>query len=287
MRVNADWTVRGLDQEDTVVHFDTLDGATEIQPSNRVPIYAPRFAAVRKTIGLSEARLRQKGVGVEQPLIAARADDIQQAGTVLQPLQPGRSIGLKSPIVFKDRNSGIEVGSRHFLQGFAGGFATFENLQIIRHGQFDQSEKARLAEGIDAAIVWTEKQAVQVVVDGVEAAVETGSSKLQELDHYDRPPGKPRMRIIKVASRQDALPGETIEFTLRYDNVGDQEVGNVTIIDHLTTRLEYVEGSAQSDRGSEFFATADQADSLILRWEISDPLEPGQGGILRFKCRVR
>ncbi len=48
VQVNQDWTVRNLDTEDTVGHYDTLDGRVIVEPSNRVCIYAPRFAAVRK-----------------------------------------------------------------------------------------------------------------------------------------------------------------------------------------------------------------------------------------------
>ena len=54
VQVARDWTVYGLDQEDTVVHYDTLNGDTRVQPSNRVPIYAPRFAATRKVTSVSE-----------------------------------------------------------------------------------------------------------------------------------------------------------------------------------------------------------------------------------------
>ena len=28
-------------------------------------------------------------------------------------------------------------------------------------------------------------------------------------------------------------------------------------------------------------------DSLTLRWEFADPLGPGEGGLVRFHCRVR
>jgi hypothetical protein len=61
----------------------------------------------------------------------------------------------------------------------------------------------------------------------------------------------------------------------------------VTIIDNLTTRLEYVPGSAQSTLGADFFTLENEGESLVLRWEIRDPLEKGQGGIIRFQCRVR
>ena len=46
--VRADWTVDGLEQEDAIAHYDTLDGRVVVTPSNRVCVYAPRFAAVRR-----------------------------------------------------------------------------------------------------------------------------------------------------------------------------------------------------------------------------------------------
>ena len=62
-------------------------------------------------------------------------------------------------------------------------------------------------------------------------------------------PGDPRLRLIKCARKRNALPGEEVEFTLRFDNIGDQVIGNVTIIDNLTTRLEYVPDTAQEHAG--------------------------------------
>jgi hypothetical protein len=61
----------------------------------------------------------------------------------------------------------------------------------------------------------------------------------------------------------------------------------VTILDNLTTRLEYVPESAQSSVKANFSASANDGESLTLRWEILEPLKPGDGGLVRFKCRVR
>jgi hypothetical protein len=61
----------------------------------------------------------------------------------------------------------------------------------------------------------------------------------------------------------------------------------VTIVDNLTTRLEYVPESAKSSVDADFITQANDAGSLILRWEIRDPVKPGEGGILRFKVKVR
>jgi hypothetical protein len=51
--------------------------------------------------------------------------------------------------------------------------------------------------------------------------------------------------------------------------------------------LEYVPDSAQSSVKSEFQVQPNDGESLVLRWEIADPIKPGEGGIVRFRCRVR
>jgi uncharacterized repeat protein (TIGR01451 family) len=111
--------------------------------------------------------------------------------------------------------------------------------------------------------------------------------KVEMIYGVNEPPANPKLRIIKVASTQFAQPGDEIDFTLRFDNVGNQRIGNVTIIDNLTPRLAYVEGSAKSSLPAEFFTQHNEGDSLVLRWEITDPLAPGDGGVLRFRCRLR
>jgi uncharacterized repeat protein (TIGR01451 family) len=92
---------------------------------------------------------------------------------------------------------------------------------------------------------------------------------------------------LKLASSGEGLPGEEIEFTLRFDNIGDQVIGNVTIADNLTTRLEYMPGSAKSSVNADFITEQNDVGSLVLRWEIKDPVKPGAGGVLRFKVKVR
>jgi uncharacterized repeat protein (TIGR01451 family) len=83
------------------------------------------------------------------------------------------------------------------------------------------------------------------------------------------------------------LPGEEVEFVLRFDNIGDQVIGNVTIVDNLSTRLEYIAGSAQSSVDARFVTEPNAAGSTILRWEITNPVKPREGGLLRFRARVR
>ena len=285
--VDPDWTVRGLDLEDTVGHFDTLDGRTLVTASNRVAIYAPRFAAVRKVYGLKAHDRFDQLVGVDLPIQLQLNHERSFARTNVLQEQPTGQIGSKALVALRDTIGDRVADNTQHLGAFKNIFELYEDFQIIRLGVLQQSEKVRLTERIDAALVWEKKQAVQVIVEGKPVSIQKGLAKPQETSRSEDPPGDPQMRVIKVASRADARPGEIVDFTIRFDNIGDELIGNVTIIDNLTTRLELVPDSAQCSLKAEFKTAENDGQSLVLRWEITDPMKVGQGGIIRFKCRVR
>ena len=101
------------------------------------------------------------------------------------------------------------------------------------------------------------------------------------------PPGPPKLRDCKVASTSFAKPGDTVDFTIRFDNIGNQSLERVAIIDSLNTRLEYVENGAQCNLDATFSTPPNEGGSTAMCCELSQPLKPGQGGILRFRCRMR
>ena len=285
--IAADWSVRGLDVEDTIGHFDTLDGRTVVVPSNRVALYAPRFAAVRKVSGAAMHERHLRVAAYEREIGPQRVDDTRVPESVTQQLQPIGQIGSRPAAVLEESQRGFELANDEGLLSFRNDFRPYEDLQVVRRGVFEQSEKARLAESIEAAIAWTGDQMAQAVVDGKNVAITATSVRAEAVYKNERPPGVPQMRVIKLASRKTARPGETVEFTLRFDNLGDELIGNVTIVDSLTPRLEYVDGSAECNLKHEFFTQENETESLVLRWEITDPLPVGEGGIIRFQCRVR
>ena len=126
----------------------------------------------------------------------------------------------------------------------------------------------------------------QVVINGKAAAAQMGIQQAGVVYETDGP-DSPRLRLIKLASCGNALPGDVIEFTLRFDNIGDQTIGNVTIVDNLATRFEYIPNSAQSSIDANFITEPSDNESSILRWEIKPPLKAGEGGVLLFRVRVR
>jgi uncharacterized repeat protein (TIGR01451 family) len=95
------------------------------------------------------------------------------------------------------------------------------------------------------------------------------------------------LRLQKWASTNAARPGEVVTFYLRYTNTSNRPLRDIAITDNLAPRFEYVAGSARSDREAVFVLQENQAGSRILRWEIRDPLPPGQHGTISFQVRVR
>ena len=285
--VASDWEVHGLEVEDTVAHFDTLEGRTIVQPSNRVHVYSPRFGAVRQVVSLRQNEQTDRWSGVHLPTSVVRSDEVVPVGTSTQNVQAGLQLGAKQAGIYRTRQGDGALSSFVGPRSFQDAFLPFENLSIIRYGTFEMAEMAFLAEGVNAAVVWSHKQAVQVVLDHQAATEEVGDQKVYSVFTVNQPPPRPKLRVIKVASTQFANPGETIDFTLRFDNVGNQVIGNVTLIDNLTTRLEYVPDSAQCSLPATFRTEPNEAQSLVLRWEITDPVPAGEGGVIRFRCRVR
>ncbi len=286
VQVRPNWRVDGLQLEDTVVHYDTVLGETYVEPSNRVCLYAPRFAAVRKVYGIVENDYQEHIAGLENPIPPLGLGDVQIATTAIQPVQPELNLGTAAPSAFRERTPPTGLENRQGLIGMQGGLLPYEDFTLIRRGIMDNSEKARLADRVEAAVVWSHDTAVQVLIDNVALHEDIGVTEAESLHIYSLE-GKSRLQVCKIASRKEARPGETVEFTIRFDNVGDQVIGNVTVIDNLTTRLEYVEGSQSCTLKANFAAADNQGDSLTLRWEIVEPMKVSEGGVIRFQCRVR
>jgi uncharacterized repeat protein (TIGR01451 family) len=96
-----------------------------------------------------------------------------------------------------------------------------------------------------------------------------------------------KLIIIKWPDKCDLQIGDVVTFFIKYSNRGGQPIASIVVNDSLTARLEYVPGSAKTDRDALFTTTPNEVDSLLLRWEVTGELLPGQSGIVSFQARVR
>ncbi|MGM0491195.1 MAG: hypothetical protein ACQESR_31090 [Planctomycetota bacterium] len=284
--VRKDWSVDGLALEDTVVHYDTLDGDTEVEPTNRVCIYSPRFAAVRKVQNARQHNQLDGLAKVDQPLATDGVSKEESARTGVQPVQPVLGHGATRANGFRERTPPIGLENHEGLVGMHGKILPHEDRTGVRDEEVINAEKARLAAKMRAAATWSGNMAVQVAIDSIATHMDVKTTSAGSIHEYSLE-GKPRLRVCKLASASAARPGETVEFTLKFENVGEQPIGNVTVMDNLTTRLEYVKESQTCSLEADFLTSENEGGSQTLRWEIKDPMEVGEGGVIRFTCRVR
>ena len=285
--VAQDFSIDNLDEEDTIAHFHTLDGDIQIERTNRIPIYAPRFASVRRVDGLNQYRHQDHVYAVDSPLAIDGATQSQGQEQVKQQVSSQRNIGTKASALYRENQK---------LRDMAHQVASLEGSQLVKPQVGDllntkvniqNSQEARLSIQQQTAIAQTDEETAKEYAYDLLPYKILSNNKIQTNYHYEIAEGNSRLDIKKVASKQDALPGELLEFTITFRNTGDKAIGNVTIVDHLSRRLAYVEGSQNSTLESEFFVNPTGKDSAILRWEIAEPMEVGQSAQVTFKCRVR
>lgn len=284
---HEDWLVENLDPEDTAAHFDTTDGRILTEPTNRVFLYSPRFGAVRQIVAPVEGNLRTvvgaatTSEGAVEDAKAIAADVRSQDVKLLTASGSQEVAGAESAMT-----TNTTVGRVGVIEA-DGQLRLNQMLTSATVDSLGADESALLMDGAIAAQGWSEKQGIAVAAD------QTGVHSNVYLDGpatvYAIQDGTvtSKLRVIKIANKDSARPGEFVEFTLRFENIGDKPIGNVTILDNLSARLRYVDGTAKSSVKADFLADLSETGSLVLRWEITDPLQPKEFGVVRFICKVQ
>lgn len=103
----------------------------------------------------------------------------------------------------------------------------------------------------------------------------------------------PVMSFSKTADKTDAAPGNTITYTLTYNNAGDAPAYTVIILDNVPVYTTYVTSSTVgtgttiqwSHNGGTTWNSSDAAPVTGIKWTVS-PLAPNAGGTLGFKVTV-
>jgi uncharacterized repeat protein (TIGR01451 family) len=297
---DANGQLAGVDPEDTVAEFTDSHGRRHVTHSNRVCLCVPRFAVLRCETPLSRFN------GLVALSDTRKVENQGQLHVQTPPLQALKyehlrgERGRERPSI----NEGIAATT---------GMTRFEVLQAVdvplgpiallgtkAAMLLGEVERARLVKQLELARQLSSRESLQgsasVTVTSVVGRIEAGARIVQaEAETRDLtvccneipcPPDKPLV-LIKCADRSSAQVGDVVTFVLKYSNHGGQPIADVAVTDSLTTRLEYVPGSAQSDRPAVFTTQQNEAGSVVLRWEITGRLMPGSSGVVRFQVRVR
>ena len=267
----------GVDPRDAFVNFEA-DGRSRVLPTNVICVFAPRFASIRVAFGASEA------LGASTAIMNERMERQEQSAgnqgpkkvAIAQAAEIGRVKSKASGLstrVFASEGSEVRV---------LGGFdvptllATDKLVQSVDRKV--QAQKAGLmkiktkAEGIKSA----EGPVVTGIVAGAGQTVMVWPPR--EVAGVEVPPKKPGLAVVKLVSADEAEPGDTLTYTIKYRNMGNLPIRAVSIIDSLLPRLEYVPGSAQGVAGTIFTYGANQAGRSNFAGICPTPSPPGPKG---------
>ncbi len=285
-RVRRDWSVDGLELEDTIGHYDTLLGNTNVVSSNRSCVYSPRFGVARQVRYVEENEVHTVAIGSNGLQVPNYQAQDETVGAVKQQSNSVRAVGTSMGLTVEERSRGLLAERVQTALESRNHLFPFQDTRLVEFGVVTVDDRIRLLDGAHAARAWSAVEAPQVTVENGIALIQQSVRQAQESITYETPDGQPKLRLVKLASQCTAQPGDSIGFTIRFDNAGNEPIGNVTIMDLLTYRLEYVDQSQKCSVPSRFH-TQQQDGTLKLRWEIIEPLEPGSGGVLQFECKVR
>jgi uncharacterized repeat protein (TIGR01451 family) len=93
--------------------------------------------------------------------------------------------------------------------------------------------------------------------------------------------------LFKWSDPREAQVGDVVTFYLRFTNHTKQPVDHLAVTDSLVARLDYLPGTAKTDREAALTVTPNEVGSVTLRWELTGQLPPGASGVIAFQARVR
>lgn len=296
---DKDGNLRGVDPSDSVAEYKDLVGRKHLAISNRVCVCVPRFVVMRADTPLAgyetltgpemnHTVLNQLSLGVKAPsleedlAIGPRALRLRERPSVALTAQLPLKIVVLQILQARDVISGprmdiFAIGPRE---------RTLEQHTLLLKQveiayQFSVHEGVRVEKGIEgpAVVGQIEETQVKTLLQEARDFVACCEDKIEV-------PDKPLL-LCKWAEQREVHQGDIVTFHLKYTNVGGKPITDVAVSDSLTGRLEYVPGSARSDRDAVFTMQQNEAGSLVLRWEITGTLQPGKSGVVTFQAKIR
>lgn len=291
---------QGVNPEDAVAEFTVPGSRRYVLPSNRVCIFAPRYAWLRQINGLDTVVM---DAGVRGTVVRNGPD----LAKLSQPSSAATGELLLDGIRSRERASGsratqtpgksqrIEPPTPQMLV-----HTPLANLEVRNPGavlEIDGPMKLKQREGLSVRMGGWRLAALQneEVVTAV-ARVEQGPNLItaramareaildckEEVRVLEQP-----LILHKWADKCEAGPGDFVTFTLRLTNQTGKALADVAIVDNLSGRLEFDEGSANCSRDAVFLIQENEVRSSKLRWEITGLVQPGETVVVRFRAKAR
>ncbi len=298
--IDSTGRAQGVNPEDAVAEFTIPGSRRLVIPSNRVCIFAPRYAWLRQISGLDTvvmdagtrgtvvqngpdlARLTQPsnattgelwldGIRSRERASGSRASQVPGKSQRLEPptpqtvvLAPFANLDVRNPGTVLEVDGPMRLKQREGLSIRMGGWrlSGLQNEEVV-------TAVARVEKGPN--VITARAMAREAILDCKE-----------EVRVLEQP-----LILHKWADRCEAAPGEFVTFTLRLTNQTGKALADVAIVDNLSGRLEFDQGSANCSRDAVFLIQENEVRSSKLRWEITGLVQPGETVVVRFRAKAR
>lgn len=236
-----------------------------IGPNNRLGGLDPTDVGVEYTIAGRRRVTCSNVVCICSPRFLIRRAELVPVGLVL-PIQAIETAAARGPMIHHERLPVMAEIGREKPTELAGRIRPMAYVGRVAPGLFIGTIRPNVHAQIEG---------VKIEAAYVEPEVITG-------------PVLCPLTVTKEINPSGPVPvGEVVTITIRYKNTGNRPVSDVVVNDSLSGRLEYVVGSQQSDRAANFTAAPNDVGSVVLRWELPGTILPGQGGVVKFRAKVR
>jgi len=279
----------GLETEDTVAAYVDATGTAKTVASNRVAVYSPRFGSVRSVAGLIADTKVDKASGARDSisignLKTGRMPHENTAKIALTEFENHDRVDgiIQRRPAMQSQNKNRPVQSTKVDEGHEGRVATGSYA-------FNRRQAFVLAQQRQNAEAWTREQFPVITAStGSASEIEAVFKVQQSVGLEDQNRGG-ILHLVKLADRESAKVGDIIRFTIRFENTGDLNLHDVRIVDNLTPRLEYVEGSATIDEQHPGAVSVEPngEGSSVLTFTLDGPLRGHKSGTISFEARVR
>lgn len=280
----------GFDTEDTVAKFVDHTGDARTSPSNRIAVYAPRFGSVRTVTTLVADTKVDKAAGARDAqsvgnIKIGNAAQENVHDTILSGLESRNRVdGMASATPpMQARRTDVIEEQRKVDEGH-------EGRQYSSSGAMQRNQAFVLQQQIQNAIAWTRNDYPVLTASTISASKIKATLKVQQtIGVEDERKTKGQIHVVKLADRDMAQSGDTITFTIQFQNTGDFDVFDVSIVDNLTPRLDYLPGTAKidGDHPGEVVIEDNGEGSKVLTFNLDNALKGHDAGEITFEARVR
>lgn len=235
-----------------------------IGPSGKAVGLDPTDVSVTYTQGTRRKVTTSNEICICSPRFVARTAEVATNG-VRSSIHLGTEFGARGHDAYSQRLASQAVLARDRTAEIDSRLRPSTALNLLKLAAFGQVTRAVAVASANGTLV-------------VVAAVEP-----EEVTSYPD-----QLVVVKSVEPKGAVQvGGVVTITIRYTNRTKTSLTDLVISDSLSGRLEYVAGSAKSDRPTNVTTGPNEAGSVVVRFEIPGTIPAGQSGVVQFQAKVR